>query len=70
LINDLDFFQTRNIPIAPNVFSRIQQIQEMLQDTTPFSNEMITYIRQKQLNPHYFKEIFEKAFNLAYEKFM
>lgn len=68
----MDFFQTRNTPVAPSVFLRIQQMQEMLQNgitAPPLSNEMITYISLKQLNIHYFKEIFGKAFNLAYNKF-
>ncbi|CAG8831255.1 15191_t:CDS:1, partial [Cetraspora pellucida] len=69
---DLDFFQTRNIPIALFVFSRIERMQEILLNgiTNPqFTDEMAVYISQNHLNINYFKEIFEQAFNLTYTKF-
>jgi len=56
LIQDLEFFQIRNTPIAHYVFSRVKQMQETLE----FTNEMVTYIYQKQLSIDYFKEIFKQ----------
>jgi hypothetical protein len=70
IINDLEFFKIRNLPVAPFVANRLEQLESFL-----LYNLQDPYINQEIDNPFSSNvihpscvDVFKETFTLAYQK--